>query len=118
MSATTRTHLMNGSTRMANRAGAGALIGYAHTIAEAIGSDDDALLDLVEDFMRTETGGTLDSLDRVSFDRLARACMADVLAWDVAGDVNGVTLADYCQTMGLTYPAALDDVGAVFAIEL
>lgn len=45
MSATTRTHLMNGSAR---------------TIAEAIGSDDDALLDLVEDFMRTETGGTLD----------------------------------------------------------
>lgn len=44
--------------------------------------------------------------------------MADVLAWDVAGDVNAVTLADYYQTMGLTYPTALDDVGAVFAIEL
>ena len=83
-------------------------LGYGALIAEAIGSADDAVLDLVEEFMRTETGGTLDALDAATFDRLARDCMADVVAWDLAG-VEGVTLARYCETMGLAYPAALDE---------
>jgi hypothetical protein len=103
---------------MTNRTGDGTLIGYTRSIGAAIGSDDDALLDLVEDFMRAETGGTLDALSGPNFDRLARGCMADVLAWNVAGAVNGVTLTGYCATGGLPYPEALDTVGAVFAIEL
>ncbi len=41
---------------MTNRVDSGTLLGYASSIAAAIGNDDDALLDLVEDLMRTETG--------------------------------------------------------------
>ena len=41
----------------------GALLGYSATIAAATSNDDDdALLDLVEEFMRGRTGGTLDAL--------------------------------------------------------
>ena len=105
---------------MTNRASDGTLLGYGGLIAEAIGSEDEAVLALVEDFMRTETGGTLDALDAATFDRLARGCMADVLAWDLAGaaGIDGVTLARYCETMGLAHPDALDEVGAVFAIDI
>jgi hypothetical protein len=103
---------------MTNRTSDGTLLGYGRWIAEAIRNDDDALLDLVEDFMRTETGGTLDSLSSADFARLARQSLTDILAWHIAGDVNGVTLARYCETVGLTYPEALGADGAVFTIGL
>lgn len=103
---------------MAKRASDGTPLGYARLIADAIGSDDAAILALVEEFMRGETGGTLDAIDAITFGRLARQCLADVVAWDLAGDVDGVTLTSYCQTMGLTYPAALREVGAVLTIDV
>jgi hypothetical protein len=103
---------------MTNRTNNGTLLGYGRSIAEAIDTDDDALLDLVEDLMPTETGGTLDALSSADFERLGRQSMADVLAWDIAGAVDGITLARYCEITGLTYPQALDTVGATFAIDL
>lgn len=103
---------------MTNRDAAAALLGYGRAIADAIDSHDDALFELVENFMRSETGGVLDALSSTDFELLARRCMTDVLACDLTGAVDGVTLARYCQTMDLTYPDALDTVGAGFAIEL
>ncbi len=44
--------------------------------------------------------------------------MADVLAWDIAGAVDGITLARYCDIMGLAYSEALATVGATFAVDL
>ncbi len=85
----------------------GALLGYSVTIAAAISNDDDALLDLVEDFMRGRTGGTPDALSRAEFVTLARESLADVLAWHHAGTVNGMILTRYCDVLGLTYPACL-----------
>jgi hypothetical protein len=66
-----------------NRTNNGTLLGYVRSIAEAIDTDDDALLDLVEDLMRTETGSTLDALSGTDFERLARQSMTDILAWDI-----------------------------------
>jgi hypothetical protein len=103
---------------MTNRTDSGTLLGYGRSIAAAIGTDDDALLDLVEDLMRTETGGTLDALSSADFERFARQSMTDILAWEIAGAVDGITLARYCDIMGLAHPEALDTVGATFAIDL
>ena len=86
----------------------GALLGYSATIAAAISDDDDALLDLVEEFMRGRTGGTLAALSRPEFVYLARESLDDVLAWHRAGAVNGMTLTHYCAVLGLTYPACID----------
>jgi len=86
----------------------GTLLGYSAAIAAAISNDDDALLDLVEDFMRGRTGGTLDALSRPEFVYLARASLDDLLAWHNASAVNGMTLTHYCNVLGLTYPACLD----------
>ena len=101
-----------------NRTNNGTLLGYVRSIAEAIDTDDDALLDLVEDLMRTETGSTLDAFSGTDFERLARQSMTDILAWDIAGAVDGITLTRYCEIMGLTYPEARATVGATFAIDL
>lgn len=49
-----------------------ALTGYQRSIAAAIGDDTVAVLAVVEDFMRQETGGCLDSLSAQRFDELAR----------------------------------------------
>ena len=84
----------------------GALLGYSAAIAEAIGSDDDALIDLVEEFMRIEHS-TLDALTRARFVHLARESLDDILAWHHGGPVNGTTLADYCTSFGLAYPISL-----------
>ena len=86
----------------------GTLLGYSAAIAAAISNDDDALLDLVEDLMRGRTGGTLDWLSRPEFAYLARESLDDVLRWHQVGAVQGMTLADYCAALGLTYPASLD----------
>lgn len=86
----------------------GALLGYSALIAAAINDHDDALLDLVEEFMRGRTGGTLDALSRAEFIYLARESLDDVLAWHHAGAVNGTTLTNYCEVLGLTYPTCLD----------
>ena len=86
----------------------GALLGYSAAIASAISNDDDALLDLVEEFMRGRTGGTLDALSRPEFVYLARESLDDVLTWHRAGAVNGMTLMHYCAVLGLTFPACLD----------
>ena len=86
----------------------GTLLGYSALIADAISNDDDALLDLVEDFMRGRTGGTLDALSRAEFVHLARESLDDILLWHLAGVVNGSTLARYCDVLGLTYPTCLD----------
>lgn len=86
----------------------GTLLGYSAAIAAAISNDDDALLDLIEEFMRGRTGGTLDALNRPAFVYLARESLDDVLAWHHAGAVNGMTLTRYCAVLGLTYPVCLD----------
>lgn len=96
---------------MALRSPAGALLGYSAAIAEAISNDDDALLDLVEDFMRGRTGGTLDALSAASFTRLARQSISDIVAWSMVGSVDDITLARYCEILGLTYPTCLDEHG-------
>jgi hypothetical protein len=85
----------------------GTLLGYSAAIAAAISNDDDALLDLVEEFMRSRTGGTLDALSRPEFVSLARGSLDDVLAWHHAGAVDGMTLTRYCTVLGLTYPIGL-----------
>lgn len=99
---------------MTTRDSNGTLLGYSR----AIGTDDDALLALVEEFMRSSTGGTLDALPSLDFDRLARTSMADVIAWDVAGEIDGISLARYCEIMSLAYPDSLHTVGAVVALDV
>lgn len=84
----------------------GTLLGYSAAIGAAIGSDDDALIDLVEEFMRVEHS-TLDTLTRARFVYLARESLDDILAWNESGPVNGTTLADYGASFGLVYPASL-----------
>src|SRR5664279_1090510 len=84
----------------------GALLGYSAAIASAISNDDDALLDLVEEFMRDRTGGTLYALSRPEFVYLARESLDDVLAWHRAGAVNDMTLTHYCAVLGLTFRPA------------
>lgn len=103
---------------MTTRDSHGALLGYSRAIADAIGTDHDDLLALVEDFMRSSTGGTLDALPSRDFDRLARTSMAEVIAWDIAGEIDGINLADYCEIMSLAYPASLHAVGTIVAVEL
>jgi hypothetical protein len=85
----------------------GSLLGYSALIADAIGHDDGALVDLVEDLMRSRTGGTLDGLSRAHFVDLAREGLDDILTWHHCGTVNGMTLAAYCEILGFTYPSAL-----------
>jgi hypothetical protein len=74
----------------------GTLLGYSAAIAAAISNDDDTLLDLVEEFMRGRTGGTLDALSRPEFVYLARESLDDVLTWHHAGAVHGITLTQHC----------------------
>jgi hypothetical protein len=94
-------------TTMAPRNNHGSLLGYSALIADASGHDEAALVDLVEDFMRSRTGGTLDALSRAHFVDLAREGLDDILTWHHCGTVNGMTLATYCEIVGLTYPSAL-----------
>ena|SRR5580765_1068899 len=103
---------------MALRSPAGALLGYSAAIADAISNEDDALLDLVEEFMRGRTGGTLDTLSAASFDRLARQSMSDIVAWSIVGPVEDMTLVRYCDILGLTYPTCLDEHGTIVAVEI
>lgn len=77
---------------------------YSGLIAEAIGKDDAALVGLVEDFMRAETGGALDGLGPAEFADLARGCLADILDWQATGEVGGLTLAGYCEASQLVCP--------------
>lgn len=84
---------------------AGRLRGYAALISTAIGVEDTATLELVERFMRTETGGVLDHLSPSAFARLAREAHGDALAWNEIGAVNGVTLADVCRVEQIDLPA-------------
>ena len=85
----------------------GTLLGYSAAIAAAISNDDDALLDLVEDIMRGRTEERW-TVSRPEFAYLARQSLGDVLRWHQVGAVEGMTLADYCAALGLTYPACLD----------
>lgn len=39
------------------------------------------------------------------FATLAREAYADAKSWQWLGPINGVTLADYCNVLGLTPPA-------------
>lgn len=106
---------------MAHRSPDGTLLGYSAPIAAAIGNDDDALLDLVEEFMRGRTGGTLDAVSAVSaasFDLLARQAMSDIIAWSIVGAVDEITLVRYCEILGLTYPTCLDEHGTIVAVEI
>ncbi|PZS29513.1 MAG: hypothetical protein DLM61_12700 [Pseudonocardiales bacterium] len=103
---------------MTTRDSYGALLGYGRAIADAIGTDDNDLLALVEDFMRSSTGGTLDALPSRDFDRLARTSMTDVIAWDIAGEIDGINLTGYCEIMNLAYPASLHAVGTIVTAEL
>ena len=84
----------------------GTLLGYSAAISATIGSDEDALIDLVEEFMRIEHS-TLDALTHARFVFLARESLDDILAWHHGGQVNGFTLADYCASLGLAYPPSL-----------
>lgn len=88
---------------------------YSDLIANAIGTNDKAVCDLVEEFMRDGRSG-LDGLSPAEFDELARQSMCGVLVWDMAGAVNGLSLRGYCEAVGLTYPTELNRVGAIFAV--
>ena len=79
---------------------------YAALIAQDTRTADPATVALVEDLMRSERS-TLDGLSRDEFTRLARRSYRDARAWASCGAVDGITLADYCEAMGLAYPAAL-----------
>lgn len=100
-------HLQRTETTMAIRTNDGTLLGYSAAIADAIRAEDDALLDLVEEFMRGRTGGTLDALTASEFDRLAHASLADLMLWAATGIVDGMTLHNYCRILGLSYPPTL-----------
>jgi hypothetical protein len=103
---------------MAHRSPDGTLLGYSAPIAAAIGNDDDALLDLVEEFMRGHTGGSLDAVSAATFDLLARQAMSDIIAWSIVGAVDEITLVRYCEILGLTYPTCLDEHGTIVAVEI
>ena len=81
------------------------MTGYAALIAEATDQQDTATLALVEELMREETGGVLDHLSAPRFAALARESYADAQAWQRIGAITGVTLADYCNVLGLIRPA-------------
>jgi hypothetical protein len=49
---------------------------YRERIAETIGCSKPEVVNAVEDLMRQETGGCLDSIDRNKFNRLARESFA------------------------------------------
>lgn len=80
------------------------LRGYSALIASSIDQHDHATVALVEDFMRQETGGCLDHLSADRFIALARLSYADARAWHQFGDVNGTTLATYCEAARLEVP--------------
>lgn len=79
--------------------------GYAALIAQATNQQDAPTLALVEELMREETGGVLDHLSAPRFAHLARESYADAQAWQRIGAINGITLADYCNVLGLIRPA-------------
>src|SRR5664279_3636237 len=66
----------------------GALLGYSAAIASAISNDDDALLELVEEFMRGPHRRHPGRAQPPEFVYLARESLDDVLAWHRAGAVK------------------------------
>jgi hypothetical protein len=72
---------------------------YARQIAQAIEYTDEATLAIVEQFMRDETGGTLDHLTTPEFAALARQAAADAVQLQAAGQ-----LAMVCDANGLAMP--------------
>jgi hypothetical protein len=79
--------------------------GYAALIAQATDQRDPATIALVEELMREEAGGVLDHLSAARFTALTRESYLDARAWQRLGQINGVTLADYCTVLGLTVPS-------------
>lgn len=85
---------------------------YSDTIKTAIGRNDDALAEIVEDFMRL-SHSTLDALSLPAFTLCAQVAYGDVWTWHTADQATidetfmGLTLASYCEGMGLDYPAAV-----------
>lgn len=74
---------------------------YGTVVAEAIGQDDPALLELVEELMRT-TRTALDYLDGTAFKAAAEEALAEAYEMKASGD-----LEFYCRVMGLAIPEAL-----------
>jgi hypothetical protein len=72
---------------------------YVRQIAQAIEYTDEPTLAIVEQFMRDETGGTLDHLTPDAFKALARQAAADAVQLQAAGQ-----LAMVCDANGLTMP--------------
>lgn len=81
------------------------LRGYSALISSATGANDAPTIALIEDFVRQETGGCLDHLPVDRFTALARMAYADARAWNNLGKVNGITLAAYCDAIGLVPPS-------------
>jgi hypothetical protein len=73
---------------------------YAAKITAAISHKDEATAALVEQFMRDETGGALDSLTVAGLVQLARQAEGDAVALHAAGQLSMV-----CEANGLQVPA-------------
>lgn len=73
---------------------------YASKITAAISHKDEATAAVVEQFMRDETGGALDSLDTAQLIQLARQAEGDAEGLHAAGQ-----LAMVCEANGLQLPA-------------
>src|SRR5262249_51149825 len=61
--------------------------GYAALIADVIGTDDPATLALVEELMRTDTGGPLDALHPAAFRDAIAVALADAATMAYAGQL-------------------------------
>lgn len=73
---------------------------YAAKITAAISHKDPQTAAVVEEFMRDETGGALDSLTTFGLIHMARAAEAEAVALHATGQ-----LAMVCRANGLNLPA-------------
>lgn len=73
---------------------------YASKITAAISHKDPQTAAVVEEFMRDETGGALDSLTTVQLIQLARQAEGDAVQLHATGQ-----LAMVCRANGLDLPA-------------
>lgn len=73
---------------------------YASKITAAISHKDPETAAVVEEFMRDETGGALDSLTTFDLIHMARAAEAEAVTLHEAGQ-----LAMVCSASGLELPA-------------
>jgi hypothetical protein len=73
---------------------------YAQSIADATGTTDPATLALIEQLMRDDNGGVLDSLTPADFDAAIPVAIAGAAELAAFG-----LLAGYCDAMRLAVPA-------------